>query len=351
MVAFNEMFSQRFLEKADEGSFRVMKELMKLKYGDSAVQLEGAMNEALAGIKATKGRVPHEVLGRLAAGTESEGIGLVLREFAGSERVRAINSLDELAEYIARGAARGYAKIEPAMHSGMELGLLSDVMSGVSKDKTLDALRALGYKKSGAATHANPQLAAEMLEAIGKAVDGAETQHQKILDQVNAALNNAANDKPGPASRQGLLASAANTLKRVWGGKTFLGNFGGKAAIIGGGALLAKSIFDAAAPPDEIAPSNVPLPPDIQGPISAPPQPNWAIMQPPVPIERPDTQTFRARGVMEADEGLGFANAMHGLVQSLSNDHPAYGYIDDNNIPMSDVELEHYLDARSRSSF
>lgn len=325
MDAFQDMYSQGFLTKQGTASFRVMREIVALQSGpgkEGLRPLREAMTEAVATVKDTYFRLP--MLEKLG-----------------------ITSRSEAEAFIVEHAASGIAKVEPYM-KGTNMALLSAFTQGMDREKRAEVWELIHGRMRGEG-NVNVPLEEAIAGVVGKNHPLASAAG---VEAVNTAIQNEVKDLPGPASMKrpwnGLFAAGKDLLGKTWRGETVLGETGGKIALVLGGLLAAKGVYDAFAPADEISPSDRPMPPPSSVPIGSM-APNWALPSRPIRLERPGQQAF-SMGATIIEEGMNTATLMRSAVTRIS-DHPAYGYVEDRNIPMTDSELRYHLEQRERSAF
>jgi len=256
----------------------------------------------------------------------------------------------------ARATASGYVKLERILKEAkITEPFLSGVFGRSGDTKLVDAMaRTLGVELSEeqvAAMHDPKFLRSVIAEAEGV------KPHQEMIAALNEQTKTLADYLPSSVrtalEQRGVGGAFGQLLSDVWSGKTWMGSKGGKAAIIGGGALLAKGLIDVFSGSDEIAqddgtvqnPALTPLPANYQ-------PPSFALMgESYARIENPASQPFAISGAMQADNSMDF-NAVHNNIMISSGMRPGgYGYFEDRNIPVDENEMETYLRNKMRSSF
>ncbi len=312
----------------------------------------GAMNAMLsAGAGSTsKKQVKAAVRRALEAAVESHKFrpAFVLdtmRKALGSHGT-SVESVDDMMDWVSTRVAEAVDIIEKPIHDkGGYLDQFYGAFRGVSPFKSPEQMARVA---GGAAAEGvfDPELARVLsgtersynaaIESINREVNG-----QRITSEMAERGGNAIDAISGAAKGYG--AKALDGIKGLWKSGGW-----GKAAIIGGGALITKGMFDTFSGPDTINPTNGQGMPNTVLPMGD--GPNMALHG--VPINLGQVKSGGGYGFeMDQQNSPMFSDLQEALLGQLIDQPGAYGYTINQNLPTDEFAMEAYIADKMRSDF
>lgn len=261
----------------------------------------------------------------------------------------ALKELAEIPEVATRLEARGFAQSQ-AVRLGTEAFTMVEsgvsvkgfmptafgAMYGTSTEKSAQAaVGVTGGKLADVAMTSDSELAALL---------GAE-RGIKIQDQMAEEFNRGVKETAGGSHIRGrLFGRFKGGIKNMWAS-----GWGGKAALIAGGAFILKGMADALTPVEDPTPRQAPMPPDIRLQQQQM-MPQFSIPTADTRLERPNQASYNAqmsvKGAYFETDGL-----LDHISRNLLDSRHGSGRVVVQNTPMTETEMEYLLRDKMRSDF